>query len=522
MAVSGKTKEIVEALLLPHETRGATIGSADVVLASINMTSNFKCLLIYDSTISDAEALKCRTLVRWLMRPTGHSLKQLATPDKHIFLVNCKPADEDTILNFLENGGSSLHVFSGWSDIISSSILLCVRAILHRIDETNSNFRTSLSAEVERLDNIGVFSTSATGEMKDTILLASWVARRLLRKFGEIENLDTLIFDGDNPSSVSPLVDEWVDNLFGEDSEFHGIDMLQLSAVCNDLIIHDINGRVFDGGGNSLALNLNMNNSGGKASEINLGSFTSAVKSNANTKLIYTSHGVIPPPNSQSLVREAIVSLNLDRFDGARIKVADEACCIGIEIYSKTFNTSQSGKDSVRGSYNPIRNEWVYTDDSNNIISTPSLEEPFYSVGNANFDPTDPINTILHIPVFRRNSPSPIPPPTWREFILILEYQGQVSNNFFVSFKQFDIQPPWSPSPKWPCIGALSENINFLDWQPKNSTTAVYSIRLLNHTLWDLDAEARLDPAQYASMTASYGAFKSFSRKIFSKLLYTK
>lgn len=508
MAVSGKTKEMVEALLLPHETRGTTIGSADVVLASIDMSSNLKCLLICDSAVSDAEVLKCRALVRWLMRPTGHSLKQLATPDKHVLLVSCKPADEDTILDFLENGGSSLHVFSGWADLLSSSILLCSRALLHRIDETNPNFRTSLSAEVERLENIGVFSTSALGEMKDTVFLASWVARRLLHNFGEMPNLNTLVFGEEEPSSVSALVEEWVDDLFGEDLEFHGIDMLQLSSVCNDLVVHDLDGRILDGVGNSLVLNLNMNNSGGKSSEINLGSFASAAKSNANTKLIYTENNVIPPPGSVYLGPGETVSLNLDKFDGARIKVADEANAIVIEMYSKTFDISPSGKDSVRGAYNAARSEWVYVDDSNNIISTPSLEEPFYSS-----DLFQPLR------VFRRSSPSPLPPPTWREFILILEYQGQVSDGFEVLFKQFDIQPTWGGSSKWPYTVQLSEKVNFANWQPESFNTAVYSIRLLNHTLWELDGS---DVAQSENMTASYGKFQSFRYKIFSKLLYTK
>lgn len=511
--VLGKTKEMVEALLLPHETRGTTIGSADVVLASIDMPSDLKCLLICDSATSDADVLKCRALVRWLMRPTGHSLKVLATPDKHVLLVICKPADEDTILDFLENGASSLHVFSGWSDLLSSSILLSIRALLHRMDETDPNFRTSLSAEVERLDSIGVFSTSALGEMKDTVFLASWVANRLLHKFGEIQNLNTLTFGEENPSSVSALADGWVDDLFGEEAEFHGIDMLQLSSVCNDLVVQDLDGRLLDGTGNLLGLSLN--NSMSKRFNINLGHFTSATKSNSNTKLISTNHSV-STTQSNMLGPAGTVNINFDKFDGARIKVEGESFGMVVEMYSQTFNISQSGKDSRRGSYNHPQSEYIYIDDFDNVISTPSLEEPYYFSGSSH------IRTVM-----RRNSPSPLPPPTWREFILILEYQGEPNANFDVYFRQYNIQPWWAggDTTKWPYIPQISERVNFLKWKQDLANTAVYSIRLLNHTLWDIDRSDYFGHTQselYQSMTASYGAFRSFRSKIFSKLLYKK
>jgi len=515
MGLLGKTKEMVEALLLPHETKSTTIGSADVVLSSIDMPSDLKCLLICDSTTGDADVLKCRTLVRWLMRPTGHSLKALATPDKHVLLVICKPADEETIVDFLENGGASLHVFSGWSDLLSSSILLSIRSLLHRMDETNSSFRTSLSAEVERLDSIGVFSTSALGEMKDTVFLASWVANRLLHKFGEIQNLNTLTFGEENPSSVSPLADGWVDDLFGEEAEFHGIDMLQLSSVCNDLVVQDLDGRLLDGTGNLLGLNLD--NSMSKRSNINLGLFTSATKRNYNTKLISKNHSVISTTQSNYLGPEGTVNINFDEFDGARIQVVGDSFGMVIEMYSQTFNISLSGKDSIRGDYNFPQNEYIYIDDFNNVVSTPSLEEPYYS---------KPFLGGAIIAVARRNPPSPLPPPTWREFILILEYQGEPNDSFDVYFRQYNIQP-WEAGGdlrKWPYIAKTSERVNFNKWKPDSANTAVYSIRLLNHTLWDIDPSDYLvtQSELYQSMTASYGAFRSFGYKIFSKLLYVK
>ena len=259
MALTGKVADIFDAVILPHEGRQIYLGNSSMHVLKFSTYNLIEVAVLVPDTTELPSSFLCRCISKWLFRDTDHALKWDAELIEPTILLAAPEAELDAIESDLISGGASLHVIDVGSDLVGSVIAAAIRALLMRIDENNPSFRTVLSGETERLADLGVFNSIAGGDMRDVLLLASWVGHRFSGRLGVLDSLDLLSFGPSLPSEVSPLVDEWVDQLFGTTLTTQSLDAVPLSRVYMDLLSIDSSGSVNDGAGKSSHLSIGGN-----------------------------------------------------------------------------------------------------------------------------------------------------------------------------------------------------------------------------------------------------------------------
>lgn len=515
--LSGKTLEIFNSGILPHEGANLSIGGVDCAILLPESSINKKIALCLPVSVDDEFAFRARAISHWLSRNTGSDLKNQARTGEYSILVVMPSESIAAVEASLIGRGASVRSLELSSDLMADAITVCIGMLVSALDETNPSFRTSLSGETERLAGLGIFNTAATGEVRDILLLASWCRYRLGGRLGLLPDLDLLNFSGAIPSAASPLVDGWVDDLFGGEESFRGLDVLPASDVCKDLLTHE-DGQIKSGNG--------------MKTSINIGGFTLAKSGlmsdpTCDVQLPRRMRGesIARPQFDTSgtvVVYTDVARVDLDNYDGIVVRVAANAPAITIEVFGSALDQSRSGEDAFVGFFNPLTNEWEYTLGDGTTASSPALEEPYYSPDNP---------TVANRRVFRREQASPCPIPAIRSIYVILIFEGSVDPGFNMTIKQsiLAVNIPNSlqnsTGLKWPMLygplggdnlstGYAINKVNFDSWIPDPSKTiSCFRIETFNSTLWQVGRE---DEANETALTSSFGSYRSINRAFFA------
>jgi hypothetical protein len=225
MPNTGKVAEIFNATILPHEGRQIYIGDHSLSVLRFSTYNLGDVAVLVPSDTDMQTSFMCRCVSRWLLRDTGTDLKDNATPDESTILLAAPEDQLDDIEAELSSRGASVHLIGMGSDAVSAIIIATIRAMMMNLDLNNPTFRTDLSGETERLADADIFNSSAGGDMRDVLLLSSWVCSRLTRIIGTPAALNLLSFGSLTPAEASALVDGWVDELFGEASSCSGLNL---------------------------------------------------------------------------------------------------------------------------------------------------------------------------------------------------------------------------------------------------------------------------------------------------------
>ena len=508
MQPTGKVAEIFGATILPHEGRQIYIGNSSLYVLRFSTYNLIDVAVLVPATTELSSSFMCRCVAKWLMRDTENVLKWDAALIEPTILLAAPESELDAIEADLTSRGASLHLIDMGSDLLGSIIASAIRALLMRLDESDPSFRTTLSGETERLADLGVFNSTAGGDMRDVLLLASWVGHRFSGRLGVLSSLELLNFGSSLPSAVSPLVDGWVDQLFGAASTTQALDTVPLSRAYGDLLSIDSSGGVNDGMGDFTLLSIGGN------TDARCGIMSSPLEVGNRPRMLVSSSTPVPSfdANGVRVPLTEVISINLDDADGAVVQVAAGADLLIIEIDGTSLNQSRSGVDPIVGFYNEELSEWQYTDDGGGAVYTPILEAPYYcpDLNNASA-------TILR--VLKSTSAQPAPQPAIREIKIVLLFNGPVDGSFQVKIRQrsFGTELGFGSDAKWPTgfaaneYGETVERVNFSEWQPSSTSSfAIYRIETYNHTLWDVDGT---DAANELALTANYGAARSLLRK---------
>jgi hypothetical protein len=508
MRLYGKVEDIFTATILPHEGRQIDIGGSSLYVLRFSGCQNSSVALLVSSSIDQRDAFTARCVARWLCRARDSALKILACPQDNTVLVSASQTELDSIEGELMDRGAEIHSIDYGSDFYGSVITVTVRALISQLDINQPEFRTSLSAETERLADLGVFNSTAGGDIRDTLLLSSWVASRLRGRLGNLSSLELLSFGDSSPSAVSPLVENWIDDLFGSDREFYGLDIVPISRSFGDLLTRSEDASIVDGHGMSSQIKL------GFELAARCGTLSHSVEVSTRHRMLtyLDDRNSGSSSTGSSGLKNALVIVNVDVSDGAVVQVAEGAELLIIELHGKSLNQYKSGDDPVVGFYNQLGREWEYLDELGNVVSSPVLEAPYYSpdIGNT--------STIV-MRVKRSVQATPIPAPAIRDIKLVLLFSGPVADNFDVKIRQFNVlgDMAYMSDIKWPANRSSTANaepidrVNFVAWQPfSGSSCAIYRIETLNHTLWDADST---DMGNYNTLTANFGEFRSLIRK---------
>jgi hypothetical protein len=515
--LSGKPQEIFNSGILPHEGANLAIGGVECAILLPEFSTSKKIAVCLPVSIDDQPAFRVRSIIRWLSRDTGSLIKNQARSEEYSILILMPSESISAVESALVGRGAAVRSIELSSDIIADSITLCVGMLMSTLDEVDPSFRTSLSGETEMLSSSGVFNTAATGEVRDTLLLSSWCRYRFAGRLGSLPDLDLLDFSAMSPSTASPLVDGWVDELFGEIESFKSLDVLPAFDVVGDLLVSE------DG---------QVNSGNGFATSINIGGFTlsrSGLISDPTSDLQLPrrmrGESISRPQFNTSgtvVVYTDVARVDLDHYDGIVVRVAANAPAITVEVFGSSFDQSRSGEDSFVGFFNPLTNEWEYTLSDGTQASSPALEEPYYSPDGS---------TVANRRVFRREQAYPCPTPAIRSIYVMLIFEGPVDPGFNLTIKQsilaVDIPNSLQNSTglKWPMrygplggdnlsTGYTINKVNFDSWIPEPSKTiSCFRIETFNSTLWQVGRE---DEADEAALTQSFGSYRSINRSFFA------
>jgi len=507
MPNTGKVAEIFDATILPHEGRQIYIGDHSLSVLRFSTYNLMDVAVLVPSETDMQTSFMCRCVSRWLLRDTEAELKYNAALYEPTILLVAPENQLDDIEAELSSRGASVHLIDIGEDAVSAIIMATIRAMMMNLDQNYPTFRTDLSGETERLSDLGIFNSDAGGDMRDVLLLSSWVCNRLTRIVGTPDALNLLSFGPLTPPEASALVDGWVDDLFGQASSCSGLNIMPMSMMFGDLMRILPDGSIQDGLGSATLL------SAGGDTYAGCGLSSSPLEVGSRPRLLQSIDDPVPVIGTDGLrvPLSEVVPLDLDVADGAVVRVSEGADVVILEISSISMNGSRSGEDPVVGFYNEAVSEWQYTDADGTPQSVPILAEPYYcpDLNNASA-------TILR--VLRSIPASSAPQPAIREIKLILRFDGAVAEGFEVKVRQQSIAGELGQTSdmKWPTgspeseYGASVERVNFINWQPSPSSSyAIYRIETFNHTLWDVDPS---DAANETALTESYGAARSLLR----------
>lgn len=508
MPYTGKVAEIFSANILPHEGRQIYLGDYSMSVLKFSTYNLVDVAVLVPSDTAVESSFMCRSICRWLLRDTEAALKYNASMTEGTIILAAPDDKLDAIAAELDSGGASAHLIDIGSDVTSAVIIATIRAILMKLDEYDPSFRTNLSGETERLADLGIFNSSAGGDIRDVLLLASWLSNRMTRVVGNPDALNLLSFGAETPASVSALVDGWVDELFGSTESCSGLNVMPISRSFGDLLQIKFGGTLQDGFGQTTPL------SAGGDIHAGSGSCSQPLEVGTRPKFMVSPSQSVPTigPDGARVPLTEIVSIDVDAADGAIINLSDGADLIILELTGKSLTRSRSGEDAIVGFYNEEVSEWQYIDQDGVNQSVPILSQPYYcpDLNNA----SAPI-----LRVFLSVAASSAPEPAVREIKLVINFLGPVADGFDITIRQqsFAGDLGQSSDMKWPTgsvvneYGAPVERINFTDWQPSPSSSyAIYRIETFNHTLWDVDPS---DAANETALTTSYGQARSLLRK---------
>ena len=507
MPNTGKVAEIFNATILPHEGRQIYIGDHSLSVLRFSTYNLWDVAVLVPSDTDMQTSFMCRCVSRWLLRDTGTDLKDNATLDEPTILLAAPEDQLDDIEAELSSRGASVHLIGMGSDAVSAIIIATIRAMMMNLDLNNPTFRTDLSGETERLADADIFNSGAGGDMRDVLLLSSWVCSRLTRIIGTPDALNLLSFGSLTPVETSALVDGWVDELFGQASSCSGLNIMPMSIMFGDLMRIAPSGSIQDGLGSATLLSVGGDTFAG------CGLSSSPLEVSSRPRLLESIDDPVPVIGTDGVrvPLSEVIPIDLDIADGAVVRVSEGADIIILEISSTSMNGSRSGEDPVVGFYNETVSEWQYTDTDGTPQSVPILAEPYYCP-----DLNSASVTILR--VLRSIPASSAPQPAIREIKLILRFDGAVEGGFEVKIRQqsFAGELGQTSDMKWPTgsteneYGESVERVNFIEWQPSPSSSyAIYRIETFNHTLWDVDPS---DSTNENELTESYGAARPLLR----------
>lgn len=515
MANKQLINQLFSSSILPHEGILFSINDVEYLAVRLKLVNLVPIVIIAPSLAQEDVLHSMRSISKWLLRPIENSLKQNSTVTKRTIILLDSSSNIDASESELNDVSVNLISIESSTDWYSHIIISTVDMMLKKLDEVDPSFRSLLSSETERLASEGRFSSTSNGDIRDSLLLSSWLRYRFNGRIGSLSALDLISWDSLDPSVISSDVDGWVDQLFGLKKEFNSINILPVSKIYGDII--KINsGNFEDGLGNFTKLAI-----GGYGYSA-AGDMTSVLEINSNLKYFKnnTAYQPVIRPSGERAPLTEVAYVNLDTSSAVLVKVADGADLIIVEIDSASFYKSRSGEDPIVGFYNQITYEWTYLDDDNNVVRSPVLETPYYSpdLNNA---------SALYLRAFKDVLAEPIPQAAIRTFWLILDFESPVDSavlEVLIRQKAFMSEDTDIYSTKWPVGSAILEygfaplKLNFASWHPTDAQRAVFKIDVLNHRLWDIDPT---DASNESALTQNFQGFPALKRNFLASLKYS-